>query len=66
MSNCCNSLKINTVVAKNSPMEYVNKNSELPVAIIGAGPIGLAAAAHLVSKTSLLFYLSQLNKSGEM
>lgn len=39
----------------------MNKNSELPVAIIGAGPIGLAAAAHLVSKNQpfILFESAQ-------
>jgi len=33
------------------------KNSSLPIAIIGAGPIGLAAAAHLVGrdKTPIIF-----------
>ena len=30
-------------------MQTINKN-ELPVAIIGAGPVGLAAAAHLAQR----------------
>ncbi|WDH80669.1 NAD(P)-binding domain-containing protein [Paenibacillus urinalis] len=39
----------------------MSKNSEFPVAIIGAGPIGLAAAAHLVSKNQpfILFESAQ-------
>ncbi|SDW73880.1 NAD(P)-binding domain-containing protein [Paenibacillus sp. PDC88] len=49
MSNCCNSLN-KIAVAMNSSVELVNANSELPVAIIGGGPVGLAAAAHLVSQ----------------
>lgn len=38
LTNCCNP----------SPQEV--SKSKLPVAIIGAGPVGLAAAAHLASK----------------
>ncbi len=45
LSNCCESPKDTTQV------------SHLPVAIIGAGPVGLAAAAHLVDKGEQFFIL---------
>ncbi|HAS44090.1 MAG TPA: glutamate synthase [Microscillaceae bacterium] len=37
-------------------MKKMNNNQTLPVAIIGAGPVGLAAAAHLVER-NIPFYL---------
>lgn len=40
-SNCCQTNKLE------SQVENLKKNQDLPVAIIGAGPVGLAAAAHL-------------------
>lgn len=39
---------INTGCCSSTP-EKIEPNKELPIAIIGAGPIGLAAAAHLVN-----------------
>ncbi|WP_394188158.1 NAD(P)-binding domain-containing protein [Paenisporosarcina quisquiliarum] len=45
LTNCCESPKDTTQV------------SHLPVAIIGAGPVGLAAAAHLVDKGEQFFII---------
>ncbi|MFG1733620.1 NAD(P)-binding domain-containing protein [Paenibacillus sp. 843] len=47
-SSCCTPrVPLNTKEVKE---EYVPDNRNLPVAIIGAGPIGLAAAAHLAER----------------
>src|SRR5690606_32255491 len=43
-------LSLRSIVRKNPNMKWSRRmeRSSLPVAIIGAGPVGLAAAAHLV------------------
>ncbi|RJX37501.1 glutamate synthase [Paenibacillus pinisoli] len=48
MSPCCGSKSVPVQISMTSS-KYV-KSDDLPVAIIGGGPIGLAAAAHLVTK----------------
>lgn len=45
-SSCCSSLEV-TSIKGNEHSTAVNK--EYPIAVIGAGPIGLAAAAHLAN-----------------
>ncbi len=48
-SSCCTpQVPSNTKEAVKE--EHASYNNNLPIAIIGAGPIGLAAAAHLVER----------------
>ena len=46
----CNSTAIATPALRRAASTTPTPNRRLPVAIIGAGPVGLAAAAHLVEK----------------
>lgn len=48
-SSCCTP-QAPAISKKNREEEYVSYNDHLPIAIIGAGPIGLAAAAHLAER----------------
>jgi len=52
LTNCCTP----------SPKEI--DHSQLPIAIIGAGPIGLAAAAHLVAKNVSFMIFESGHTSG--
>lgn len=47
LNSCCNSPKQQNQSSENQLSRSLN---QLPVAIIGAGPVGLAAAAHLVNQ----------------
>ncbi|WP_217562638.1 NAD(P)-binding domain-containing protein [Paenibacillus sp. GbtcB18] len=47
---CCGPKDCSVEPAETTKHEAEIANAELPVAIIGAGPIGLAAAAHLVNR----------------
>lgn len=59
LNGCC--VSANQVTAANPGGEQV---TELPVAIIGAGPVGLAAAAHLESREESFFLLEAGNQVG--
>lgn len=49
MSQCCGSKSVPVQLSTTSSKSLLSRD-DLPVAIIGGGPIGLAAAAHLVTK----------------
>lgn len=48
-TSCCTPL-VSTKTKETVKEEHASYNNNLPVAIIGAGPIGLAAAAHLAER----------------
>ena len=48
-TSCCTPL-VTTKTKETVKEEHASYNNNLPVAIIGAGPIGLAAAAHLAER----------------
>lgn len=50
IESCCVSSSLNQDVTNTTIQQQQNKWSKLPVAIIGAGPIGLAAAANLAER----------------
>lgn len=54
---------INTSCCASAP-EKIDTNKDLPIAVIGAGPIGLAAAAHLVSAGERFIILESGNTVG--
>ncbi|MFE5321649.1 NAD(P)-binding domain-containing protein [Paenibacillus sp. NPDC056579] len=61
MSTCCSGpVNVELQMLTKPKKEVQTSQSKLPVAIIGGGPVGLAAAAHLVSKgeTFILFEAS--------
>ncbi|PYF06789.1 NAD(P)-binding domain-containing protein [Ureibacillus chungkukjangi] len=49
---------------KNMMNSELNKNNHLPIAIIGAGPVGLAAAAHLADKQQNFIVLESGSRVG--
>ncbi|MCM3595513.1 NAD(P)-binding domain-containing protein [Metabacillus idriensis] len=63
MKNLTFSLKVNECCTP-AKLEG-NSLSKLPVAIIGAGPVGLAAAAHLVSRGESFILLEAGQQAGE-
>lgn len=60
MENLNLSLKVNGCCAP----AKLEKGSKLPVAIIGAGPVGLAAASHLVSRGESFILLEAGHQAG--
>jgi len=59
--SCCVSFSINQEVTMQQPNVIMNK---LPVAIIGAGPIGLAAASNLAERNENFILLESGSKVG--
>ncbi|MHA6481008.1 NAD(P)-binding domain-containing protein [Paenibacillus sp. strain BS8-2] len=67
MSQCCSSPSPIQLSMKASKHAATSVKHDLPVAIIGGGPVGLAAAAHLVSKgESFILFEAASNIAGNV
>ncbi|SEN41914.1 FAD-dependent oxidoreductase [Nonomuraea pusilla] len=50
MSGCCGPVTTNTTAVEPEPGRQASRPGDLPVVVVGAGPVGLAAAAHLAER----------------
>ncbi|MER7505575.1 FAD-dependent oxidoreductase [Nonomuraea pusilla] len=50
MSGCCGPATTNTTAVEPEPGRQASRPGGLPVVVVGAGPVGLAAAAHLAER----------------
>nr|WP_082535174.1 FAD-dependent oxidoreductase [Nonomuraea pusilla] len=50
MSGCCGPVTTNTTAVELEPGRQASRPGDLPVVVVGAGPVGLAAAAHLAER----------------